>query len=398
MSLLTLKYIPQHSSQIIGQSLALVQLKEFIQNYKKQKYKAALLYGPVGTGKTSSVYALAKELNYDILEINSSDWRDEKSINLIVGGALGQQSLFFRPKIILIDEVDNISGVQDRGCLSALSKCLETSSFPVVFTANDPFDSKFKNLRNNSLMLEFTKIDHKVMQSYLQEICKKENIEAEEKALASLARQSDGDLRSALIDLQICASKKYINLAQVTGLSDRKRQESVLQALALIFKSSSANNALLALDNIDLDLNEIFLWMDENLPKEYSIPAALAKAYEYMSRADVFNGRISRQQHWRFLVYINNLLTAGISSAKTEKNTEFVQYKPTMRILKIWQAKMKLAKRKEIAEKLALKTHTSQKVAFQQVPYLQEMFRHKSGAEIAVELELSAEEVEWLRK
>ena len=96
MSLLTLKYIPQHSSQIIGQSLALVQLKEFIQNYKKQKYKAALLYGPVGTGKTSSVYALAKELNYDILEINSSDWTDEKSINLIVGGALGQQSLFFR--------------------------------------------------------------------------------------------------------------------------------------------------------------------------------------------------------------------------------------------------------------------------------------------------------------
>jgi len=398
MSLLTLKYIPQHSSQIIGQSLALVQLKEFIQNYKKQKYKAALLYGPVGTGKTSSVYALAKELNYDILEINSSDWRDEKSINLIVGGALGQQSLFFRPKIILIDEVDNISGVQDRGCLSALSKCLETSSFPVVFTANDPFDSKFKNLRNNSLMLEFTKIDHKVMQSYLQEICKKENIEAEEKALASLARQSDGDLRSALIDLQICASKKCINLAQVTGLSDRKRQESVLQALALIFKSSSANNALPALDNIDLDLNEIFLWMDENLPQEYSTPASLAKAYEHLSRADVFNGRIRRQQQWHFLVYINNLLTAGISSAKEARNPQFIKYRPTMRILRIWQAKMKLAKKKEIAEKLAKATHTSKKVALEQIGYLQPIFQKNQGLEIAKELDLSDEEMDWLMK
>ena len=398
MSLLTLKYIPQHSSQIIGQSLALIQLKEFILNYKKQKYKAALLYGPVGTGKTSSVYALAKELNYDVLEINSSEWRDEKCINLVVGGALGQQSLFFRPKIILIDEVDNISGVQDRGCLPALLKCLEHSSFPVILTANDPFDSKFKNLRNSSLMLEFAEIDYKVMQSYLQEICKKENIEAEEKALASLARQSDGDLRSALIDLQCCANKKAINLSQVTGLSDRKRQESVLQALALIFKSSSANTALPALDNVDLDLNEIFLWMDENLPKEYSTPNALAKAYEHLSRADVFNGRIRRQQQWHFLVYINNLLTAGISSAKEARNPQFTEYRPTMRILRIWQAKMKLAKKKEIAEKLAKATHTSKKVALEQIGYLHPIFQKNKGDEIAKELDLSDEEIDWLRK
>ena len=247
-------------------------------------------------------------------------------------------------------------------------------------------------------MLEFTKIDHKVMQSYLQEICKKENIEAEEKALASLARQSDGDLRSALIDLQICASKKCINLAQVTGLSDRKRQESVLQALALIFKSSSANNALPALDNIDLDLNEIFLWMDENLPQEYSTPASLAKAYEHLSRADVFNGRIRRQQQWHFLVYINNLLTAGISSAKEARNPQFIKYRPTMRILRIWQAKMKLAKKKEIAEKLAKATHTSKKVALEQIGYLQPIFQKNQGLEIAKELDLSDEEMDWLMK
>ena len=398
MTLFTLKYAPQSLKEVIGQELAVSQLKDFVLNYKQKKQKSVLLYGPIGNGKTSSVYALAKELNYELLEINSSDIRKQEKMNTFLSSVLGQMSLFFRPKIVLIDEIDCLSGTKDRGCISALLKGIQKSVFPVVLTANDAYEPKLKELRKESLLIEYPKLDYKIIVGALQNICGLEKIKCEEKALNTLARQVDGDLRGALIDLQICAQKENFTVGDVSSLSDRKRTETIINALHLIFKSSNVLNALGALDDIDVDLNEVFLWLDENLPKEYLSPAALAKAYEYMSRADVFNGRISRQQHWRFLVYINNLLTAGISSAKTEKNTEFVQYKPTMRILKIWQAKMKLAKRKEIAEKLALKTHTSQKVAFQQVPYLQEMFRHKSGAEIAVELELSAEEVEWLRK
>ena len=103
------------------------------------------------------------------------------------------------------------------------------------------------------------------------------------------------------------------------------------------------------------------------------------------------------RQHWRFLAYINDLLTAGISSAKEEKNPEFVPYRETMRFLRLWQSKMKNAKKKEIALKLAAKTHTSTSVAEQQVPYLQVLFRNKAGANIAQELELNEEEVDWLR-
>ena len=80
MTLFTIKYAPQNTAQIFGQPLAISQLKDFVVNHKKQKQKAALLYGPIGVGKTCSVYALAKELNYDILELNSSDLRDEDSM------------------------------------------------------------------------------------------------------------------------------------------------------------------------------------------------------------------------------------------------------------------------------------------------------------------------------
>ncbi|NQV90997.1 replication factor C large subunit [Candidatus Woesearchaeota archaeon] len=392
----TYKYAPKTSAQVFGQQLAVSQLKDFIVNYKSHKLKAALLYGPIGNGKTSSVYALANELDFDVLEINSSDLRKADNIKSFLDSALGQQSLFFKPKIILIDEIDNVSGVKDRGCVPAIVKAIEKSSFPIILTANDPFDAKLKPLKKVSQEIEFHKLQYRTIAHALTWICQQENIKHDEKAINSLARQVDGDLRGALIDLQTCG--KELTFEKVVGLSDRKRTQSIVSALQIIFKSSSVDNALPALDQVDLQPNEVFLWMDHNLPKEYKDPKSLAKAYEHLARADVFQGRIRRRQHWRFLAYMYNLLTAGISSAKEERNPEFVHYKPTMRLLRIWQSNMSNAKKKEIVAKLAVATHTSTKVAAQQLPYLREIFRNGSGKEIAHELELTGEEVGWLRK
>jgi replication factor C large subunit len=398
MTLFTTKYAPKNSNQVFGQHLAVSQLKDFIVNYKKQNVRAALLYGPIGNGKTSSVYALANELKYDILEINSSDLRNQDNIKTFLDSALGQQSLFFTPKLILIDEVDNISGVKDRGCIPALIKAIEKSSFPVIITANDPFDKKFKALQKVCKMIEYHPLQYRTIAHTLQWVCEQEGIKFEEKAINSLARQAAGDCRGALIDLQICSVGGKFSFEDLSSLSDRKRVDSIMNALTLIFKSSTVDNALHAIDDIDVDMDHIFFWIDNNLPKEYIGFKSLSKAYEHLSRADVFRGRIKRQQHWRFLVYISNLLTAGVSSAKEERNTSFVKYSQTMRLLRMWQANMKNAKKKEIAAKLAFRTHTSSKVAMRQIPYLQSIFRHSSSERIADELELSSEEIEWLKK
>jgi len=398
MTLFTVKYAPENLDQVFGQQKAVEALKDFVVNYKTKKQKAALLYGPIGNGKTCSVYALTKELDYEILEINSSNLRNQEAMKTFLNSALGQQSLFFKPKLILIDEIDNLSGVKDRGAIQALTKAIEKSSFPVILTANDPFNSKLKTLKKVSQMIEFHKLQYRTVSHALQWVAQQEGIEYEEKAINSLARQVDGDLRGALIDLQANAIDKKFSFADLEGISDRKRTESIMSALSIIFKSSSVDNALPALNDVDLKMNEIMLWLDENLPKEYLDPSSLARAYEHFSRADVFSGRIRRQQHWRFLVYINNLLTAGISSAKDKKNSTFIPYKQTMRLLKIWQAKMRLAKKKEIARKLSVVTHTSKKVAINQIPYFQQIFRNSDSSQLIKELDLNEEEVSWLKK
>ncbi len=398
MTLYTAKYAPKNSKQLFGQQKAVEQLQHFLLNYKQQKYKAALLHGPIGTGKTSSIYALANEHDFEVLELNSSDLRNAANIKTFLDSALGQQSLFFKPKLVLIDEIDNISGIKDRGCIPALVKAISKSSFPVIVTANDAFNKKLKPIKKISLPIEFHKLQYRTIAHTLEWVAQQENIEYEEKAINSLARQVDGDLRAALIDFQITTTDKKFTYEKTQLLSDRKRTESIINALRIIFKSSSVENALPALRDVDVNIDEIFLWMDANIPKEYQTPSSLAKAYEHLSRADVFRGRIRKRQHWRFLAYINNLLTAGISSAKDERNPEFTQYKPTMRLLRIWQSNMKNAKKKEIAAKLAAATHTSTKVAREQIPYLQQIFRHSNPTAIAEELDLTDDEVNWLRK
>ncbi len=397
MELFTVKYAPKNSNQVFGQELPLSQLKDFIVNYKQKSQKAALIYGPIGIGKTSSVYALAKELDYDLLEINSSDLRNKDAIGGFLRAALGQQSLFFKKKIILIDELDNFSGMKDRGGIQELAKCLAKSSFPVVMTANDPFDSKLKSLCKLSLMIEFNKPDYKTVAHVLKWICEQENIEFEEKAINSLARQVDGDLRAALIDLQGFLPNKEIKFEDVVILSDRKRTETIHHALNLIFKSSSAEVAKTAFNDIDLNQDQVFLWMDENLPKDYLSAESLAKAYEHISRADIFRRRIMRRQHWRFLVYIFDLLSAGVSTSKNERNPKFVKYRQPMRLLSIWQANMRNAKMKSVAEKWADATHLSKKAAFKEIHYLQTIFRNGGGEDIAKQLELTKDEVSWLK-
>ena len=402
-ALFTIKYAPQSSQEIIGQEKAAHQLKHFITNYKaiKAKNPAALLHGPIGTGKTSSVYALAKELDLDLLEINSSDLRNKDAIGKFLSSAMGQQSLFFKQKVILIDELDNLSGRKDRGGAQELAKAIEKASFPVIITVNDIENKKIKVLKKKSMKIEFPKIDHKVMAAFLETICQKENTSYEEKALQSLARQADGDLRAALLDLQTLTPLKEVTFKDVLNLSDRKRTETIIQALTLVFKSSSAENALRAFDNVDIDPDKIMLWLDENLPKEYQNPADLSRAYEKLARADIFKRRIMRRQHWRYLVYVYNLLSAGISTSKDQRNPDFLNYRQPMRLLKIWQAKMKLAKKKEIAKKFATTTHVSSKVAFAQMPYIQQIVKNsdkETQEQFAEEFELSSEELDWLKR
>ena len=312
------KYKPITMQSIHGQSFALQELRSAV-----AAKKPVLAYGPVGCGKTASIYALAHDMDYEIIEINASDVRNKEAINTIIGSSLHQMSLFAKGKIILVDEVDGIAGNSDRGGVPALVELISNAKQAIVMTANDPWDSKFTPLRKVSRLIEFISIPPQTIVTLLQQICQQEQIQASEDLLKKIARKANGDLRSAILDLEsIGRGKQQITAADVDVLDDRLREQSMTDALRLVFKSTKPKEILHAFERVDADLSEVQLWIEENLPREYT-GQDLYQGFTALSKADVFNGRILRWQHWRFLVYINALLTAGIALSKQEKNTRF---------------------------------------------------------------------------
>ena len=398
----TKKYQPKNASEIKGHDKALLELKNFILNFKNQKKKAALIYGSSGLGKTCSVYALANDLNYEVFELNASDFRNKNMIESRLGSAIMQRSLFSNNKIILVDEIDGLAGKQDRGGVSTLTKLIDKSIFPIVMTATNPYDKRLNALRKKVNLIHFHTLNYLSVFSVLKNICNKEKIKFNEDTLKSLARHVGGDVRSAINDLQtLTHEKKELKNEDLDELSDRNRIENMLSALMKVFKTTDINIAIRAFENVEEDIDKQLLWIDQNLPVEYQKPEDLARAYDYLSKADVFKGRIRRWQHWRFLVYVNALISAGVAVAKDEKYKGFTSYKPTTRILKLWRANMKYQKRKSIASKIAEKTHTSSKRALQDtLPYLTVIFKKnkKIADQIAQEFELDKDEVEWMKK
>ncbi len=384
----TKKYEPKTGEEIIGQDEAIFKLREAIKLKRK-----VLLYGPTGTGKTCSVHAIGKELNLEIFEINASDARNKENIENLVGNALNQQSLFSKGKIVLIDDIDALSGTKDRGGLPTIQSLLTSTKHAVAITCTNPWEDKYSKLRKQCLLIPFQTIKREQFLLFLKNITNKEKITYEERDLLEIIKISRGDIRAAVTDLQTYSITNTIN---TNDKSERNHKENMDYCLRKILKSKKWEETLNIFDKADEDLNECLLWLDENLPKEYN-SEDLKRAYEYISRADVYNGRIRRWQHWRFLIYINLLITAGVASAKKESNPEIVEYKRTTRILKLWQAKIKYAKKKSISEKIAEKTHTSTKRAIKEsFPYLQVAFQKNPA--IIEELELNEEEKEWLLK
>ena len=365
------KYKPKKLCNVIGQDLSL--LKRFILEKRN-----LILHGPTGTGKTSAVYALANELDYEVLEINTSDFRGKNFIGSVIGSAIKQRSLFSRGKIILVDDIDCFN-IADRGGVQELVKLIKDSVYPICFTAIDPFISKLSSLRKQCNLIEFKALSREGVFNYLKEICKLEKLNCVAEDLYLISEKSKGDLRAALNDLE---NKDIL-------VFEREKKYSIEEALKKAFINGDIN----AFNNSNLNLDESFLWLEENLFRQFTRKQDIYLGFDKLSKADVFNGRIRRWQYWRFLVYRNLLMTLGVGSSKSREYIP-IKYKRNSRILKLWFAKMRYAKRKAIAEKIAEKTHCSSKRALTDFYLIKNLVE---DSEIVKELELSDEEMEWIK-
>ena len=310
------KYAPDSLDAVAGNETARQEMRKWaLEADAGKKVKPMLVHGPVGTGKTASVVALAREMKWNLLETNASDLRDEATLKRLYGLSMKSNSLYGERQLILIDEIDSVS---DRKEYSTVKELVKESSQPVVLIANDVWNQKLADFRFSCKLVEFKKVNASTILKALEAIAAKEGFEA--RFAEEIASGSSGDLRAAITDMQALGSSAE------RFESYREREENVFNAVKNVFKAASYKDAVEAGENLSVDFDLFQRWIEENIPAEYEKANEQAQAFAWLSRADVFKGRIMKRQHWGFLKYVRALTLAGVASSRDAVYRKFTKY------------------------------------------------------------------------
>ncbi|MCD6428309.1 MAG: replication factor C large subunit [Desulfurococcales archaeon] len=401
-----IKYRPKKVADVINQDEAKQLVLKWIKEWQvgKPSRKAALFYGPPGCGKTSLAEAVANEYGLEYLEMNASDYRRASDIERIAKIAATQRGLFAKGKLIVLDEVDGMSRVADRGAMEAILDLIKVTRNPIIMTANDPWNPSLRPLRENVLLVPFKRLSKTDVRKVLVRICKLEELACEEDAINYIAEKAEGDLRSAINDLQAVAEGYgRVTLSVVKAvLRARDRVFDPFEVVRRIFISKYAWQAKLAASQTDLSPDELIQWINENLPRQVSDPEDLWRAYEALSKADIYMGRIIKTGSWDLLAYAVELMTAGVSLAirnDIKSKYRWVKYSFPQKILMMAKTKEVRQIREDLATIIARHLHISKRLAKSDViPYLVAIFESNPeyAASLAIGLNLSDSMIKYL--
>jgi len=405
------KYSIKYIKDLISNKKEVEKIIDFVKNYKNQEKRSLIINGPTGSGKTSIVYAISNDLNLEILELNSSDFRDENSIKSIIGNASKQQSLFFKSKIILLDEIEGIYGVNDRGFYPTISEIIDNTAFPIILTTSDLNEEKLKDIKKKSVCINLNPATNQEQFLFLKDIILKEKIKATDSQLIDLINLNNGHIRALLIDLELITINNKINQDLLEILNNvRNKKETIINGLNKLFSSNNLKLNSELINNFDVEIADIskinkspivfsnedalFYWLEENLPKIN--PKELNYIINLLSKSEVNKGRIIKTQYWRLLIYINALVAASTLMKEYNEQKLSLTFRSPKQNFRLWSL---ISKRKTIIlKKISNRTHTSISRTNKDIyPYLKIIARN-NNEEIIKELDLNIEDIAYLSK
>lgn len=287
--------------------------------YKKGIY----IYGAPGSGKTTFIMNLLKEINYDIIKYDAGDVRNTGLINTITSNNVSTRNVLemmsrkVKKKAIVMDEIDGMNN-GDKGGITALIKLirqkktkkqkLENATMnPIICIGNYCIDKKIRELtkvcNTFELKLPTRKQMIQILVSMFPELNMKEN----------LSKQN------MILDYIQCDVRKLNFIFDVYKTNPNLFDND---ALSLIFQKKSNNedskritqsliNNYIPLKNHSQFMNETertivaLLWhenivdMLEKYDKKKSIPI-YQKILDKMSYADYIDRITFQNQIWQF--------------------------------------------------------------------------------------------------
>jgi replication factor C large subunit len=220
--------------------------------------------------------------------------------------------------------------------------------------------------------------------------------------LELLAKKCEGDLRSAINDLQAIAEgygEVTVQLVQ-SLVASRDREYNPYEMLDHLFKSKYAWQAKRAVSHANLDYETLLQWINENIPVAYDDPEDVWRAHEALARADQYLGRIRKSLDWSLLAYVFDLAGPGVAMARKRSRIRFrYKFNYPEKIKLMAQTKELRELREAVAAHLAPRLLVSKRRFRTEVlPYLQMIFRYnpRYAARLAIGYNLTERMVKFL--
>lgn len=350
------KYRPAHLADIVGNTTVVRQMADWAKTWTK-KSRPLLLYGKPGIGKTSSAWALANDMGWEVIELNASDQRTAAVIERIAGTGSTTASLTGAShKLIILDEADNLQGTADRGGARAIVDCINQAQQPVILIANDLYGLS-PEIRNRCDPVQFKAVQARSIVPRLKYLCSAEKVSCSDTALRVIAESAEGDIRSAVNMLYASAIGRTTLSDDQVHTSQKDERVSIFTLITALFGRNTDEELMRLSWEVDDTPETIEQWVEGSVHLISDI-SGTGLAYRYLSRADEYLGYTYRRQYHTLWRYATAIMLLGVADATGGKGLH-ARIMPPER----WQ-KMSLAKKQK-----SIRVSTLNKVAaLMQIP------------------------------
>jgi DNA polymerase III delta prime subunit len=299
-------------------------MKDILTNFEKTKHnlttkKGIYIYGDPGTGKTTFVTNILKELDYDIIKYDAGDIRNKSIIDTITKHNMSDKNIMsmFHKKIkriaIIMDEIDGMNN-GDKGGINSLIKIIRPKKTkkqrleditlnPIICIGNYHMDKKIKELMKVCDVIELKSPTKVQMNNIINQVIPS----IDEAIKPNIVNFIQGDLRKLITIYELYKNKQDIlnnNIIQNIFLMKSYNDDTRQITKKLINNKYMLEDHLTIMNETDRTI--VGLLYHENvvdvigkLPKDQSIPFYL-KLLDNMCFADYIDRITFQKQIWQF--------------------------------------------------------------------------------------------------